>query len=301
MVAAPSTPFSDRDGQIWMDGQFVPWRSAQVHILTHSLHYGGAVFEGVRAYDGEIFALKEHSDRLRRSAELVGYTIPWSSEEIAQICKDALAANDLKDAYVRPIAWRGSEQMGVAAQQAKIHLSVSCWAWGAYFGEEALKKGLRLGIARWRRPPPYTVPAGAKASGLYMICTMSKHQAQAEGYDDALMFDWRGRVAESTGSNIFFVKDGVLHTPEPDCFLSGITRHTVIRIARQHGIRVEERPIWPEELEGFEQCFVTGSAAEVVPVGSIGPWTFEVGAMTQQLMKDYSAHVRGKFPLPGEK
>jgi branched-chain amino acid aminotransferase len=287
------TGFDDRDGHIWFDGALVPWRDANVHVLTHAMHYASAVFEGQRAYGGEIFALDAHSRRLLRSAEILGFAIPWSAEEINAACRETLAASGLSDAYMRPIAWRGSEQMGVAAPHAKIHLAISCWEWGAYFGEEALMKGLRLEIAPWRRPAPYTAPTASKAAGLYMICTLSKHHATDHGYDDALMLDWRGQVAEGTGANVFFVKDGALHTPVPDCFLDGITRQTVIGLARGRGIAVHERAIWPEELEGFEQCFLTGSAAEVTPVGSIGPWRFEVGAMTRDLMTAYRSHVRG--------
>jgi len=285
--------FDDRDGRIWFDGELVDWRDARVHVLTHAMHYASAVFEGQRAYGGEVFALDAHSRRLVRSAEILGFAIPWSVEEISAACRQTLAASGLADAYMRPIAWRGSEQMGVAAQRSKVHLAIACWDWGAYFGEEALLKGLRLGIAPWRRPAPYTAPTASKAAGLYMICTLSKHHAADHGYDDALMLDWRGQVAEATGANIFFVKDGALHTPTPDCFLDGITRQTVIALARSRGIQVFERAIWPEEMEGFEQCFLTGSAAEVTPVGSIGPWRFEVGALTRELMAGYRAHVRG--------
>lgn len=287
------TGFDDRAGQIWFDGALLPWRDARVHVLTHAMHYASAVFEGQRAYGGEIFALDAHSRRLVRSAEILGFSIPWSVEEINAACRETLAASGLSDAYMRPIAWRGSEQMGVAAPNSKIHLAVACWEWGAYFGEEALLKGLRLEIAPWRRPAPYTAPTASKAAGLYMICTLSKHHATDHGYDDALMLDWRGQVAEGTGANVFFVKDGALHTPVPDCFLDGITRQTVIGLARARGIPVHERAIWPEELEGFEQCFLTGSAAEVTPVGAIGPWRFEVGAMTRDLMAAYRSHVRG--------
>ncbi len=289
-------PYDDRDGVIWLDGALVPWREARIHLLTHALHYASAVFEGQRAYGGTIFALREHSLRLVRSAELLGFSIPWSVAEIDSACREVLSANGLTDAYVRPIAWRGSEQMGVAAQRTRIHLAVACWAWGAYFGKEALVRGLRLDISRWRRPAPHTAPTASKAAGLYMICTLAKHQAAERGLDDALMLDWRGQVAEATGANIFFVKEGVLHTPVPDCFLDGITRRTVIALARRRGIEVVERAIWPEEMEGFEQCFLTGSAAEVTPVGAIGPWRFEVGALTRQIMADYAALVRGTLP-----
>lgn len=279
--------FDDRDGFIWFDGKLVPWRDANVHVLTHALHYASSVFEGQRAYGGEIFRLSDHSRRLRRSGELLGFQVPWTVEEIDQACRDVLAANELEDAYVRPVAWRGSEQMGVSAQKTKIHLAIAAWPWGAYFGEEAIRRGVRLDISPWRRPAPYTAPIESKASGLYMICTLSRHNAQGKGFDDALMFDWRGQVAEGTGANAFFVKDGALHTPTPDCFLNGITRQTVIELAQRRGIEVIERAIWPEELESFEQMFLTGSAAEVTPVASAGPWNFEVGDLTLQMRKDY--------------
>ncbi|HWH22132.1 MAG TPA: branched-chain amino acid aminotransferase, partial [Allosphingosinicella sp.] len=220
---AEQRPYDDRDGSIWFDGKLVPWREANVHVLTHALHYASSVFEGQRAYGGEIFKLTEHSKRLHRSAELLDFEIPWSVEEIDAACNEVLSASGLQDAYLRPLAWRGSEQMGVSAQRAKIHLAIAAWPWGAYFGDEAARKGLRLDISPWRRPAPYTAPTQSKASGLYMICTLARHQAQAKGYEDALMFDWRGQVAEATGANAFFVRDGVLHTPTPDCFLNGIT------------------------------------------------------------------------------
>jgi branched-chain amino acid aminotransferase len=279
--------YDDRDGWIWFDGKLVPWREAEVHVLTHALHYASSVFEGQKAYSGEIFKLTEHSTRLRRSAALLGFELPWSVEEIDEACRQVLKANELTDAYMRPLAWRGSEQMGVSAQRTKPHLAIAAWPWGAYFGEEAIRKGLRLDISPWRRPAPYTAPTESKASGLYMICTLSRHAAQAKGYDDALMFDWRGQVAEGTGANVFFVRGNELHTPIPDCFLNGITRQTVMDIARRRGLDVIERKIWPEELESFEQCFLTGSAAEVTPVAEIGPWRFEVGAITLQLRSDY--------------
>ena len=279
--------YDDRDGWIWLDGKLVPWREADVHVLTHALHYASSVFEGQRAYGGEVFKLSEHSERLRKSARLLDFEIPWSVDEIDGACREVLRANDLEDAYMRPLAWRGSEQMGVSAQRAKIHVAIAVWQWPAYFGEEAVRRGLKLDVSSWRRPAPYTAPTESKAAGLYMICTLARHQAQAKGFDDALMFDWRGQVAEATGANIFFVRDNALHTPTPDCFLDGITRRTVIELARERGIDVVERAIWPEELEGFEQCFLTGSAAEVTPVASAGPWSFEVGALTLRLRKDY--------------
>jgi branched-chain amino acid aminotransferase len=279
--------YDDRDGWIWFDGELVPWREANVHVLTHALHYASSVFEGQKAYSGEIFALTRHSERLKRSASLLGFEIPWSVEQIDEACRQVLKANDLTDAYMRPLAWRGSEQMGVSAQRSKIHLAIATWPWGAYFGEEAIRKGLRLDISPWRRPAPYTAPTESKASGLYMICTLARHQAQAKGYNDALMFDWRGQVAEATGANAFFVRGNQLHTPTPDCFLNGITRQTVIDLARRRGLEVIERKIWPEELESFEQFFLTGSAAEVTPVAEAGPWNFEVGDITLQLRSDY--------------
>ena len=288
--------YDDRDGWIWFDGEMVPWRDAKVHVLTHALHYASAVFEGQRAYNGQVFKLTEHSTRLRNSAKLLGFELPWSVAEIDAACNATMKANGLTDCYMRPIAWRGSEQMGVAAQRTKPHMAVACWEWGAYFGAEVIEKGLRLGIARYRRPAPYTAPTASKAAGLYMICTISKHEAEAAGYHDALMFDWRGQVAEATGANIFFLRDGVIHTPTPDCFLDGITRRSVIDLAKRRGIEVVERAIWPDELESFEQAFLTGSAAEVTPISEIGPWRFEVGSLTKQLASDYADLVRGRIP-----
>ena len=286
--------FDDRDGFIWFDGALRPWRDANVHVLTHAMHYASAVFEGERAYGGKVFAMSEHSQRLIESARILGFELPWTRDQIDAAVMETLAANGLTNGYVRPIAWRGSEQMGVSAQRTKPHLAIACWEWGAYFGPEALAKGLRLNIAPWRRPAPYTAPTKSKAAGLYMICTMSKHAAEDAGYNDALMLDWRGQVAEATGANVFFMKNGVLHTPTPDCFLDGITRRTVIGLAKKRGVEVIERTIWPEELESFEQAFLTGSAAEVTPLAEIGPWRFEVGAMTRQLAADYSDLVNGR-------
>jgi len=289
-------PFDDRDGWIWFDGKLVPWRDANIHVLTHGLHYASSVFEGCRAYGGEIFKLTEHSQRLRKSASILGFELPWSVEQIDAACRETLAASGLEDAYVRPVAWRGAEQMGVSAQLTKPHMAIAVWAWGAYFGEEAIRAGVKLDISPWRRPAPYTAPTDAKASGLYMICTMAKHAAENRGFNDALMFDWRGQVAEATGANAFFVKDGALHTPTPDCFLNGLTRQTIIGLARRRGIEVIERTIWPEQLEDFEQFFLTGSAAEVTPVASAGPWNFEVGDLTLQLRKDYLDLVHRRIP-----
>jgi branched-chain amino acid aminotransferase len=287
--------FDDRDGVIWFDGALKPWRDANVHVLTHAMHYASAVFEGERAYGGKVFELSQHSQRLIDSARILGFELPWTREQIDAAVNETLAASGFSNAYVRPIAWRGSEQMGVSAQRTKPHLAIACWEWGAYFGAEALEKGLRLMIAPWRRPAPYTAPTKSKAAGLYMICTMSKHAAENAGYNDALMLDWRGQVAEATGANVFFVMDGALHTPTPDCFLDGITRRTVMGLAKRRGLEVIERVIWPEELETFEQAFLTGSAAEVTPLAEIGPWRFEVGALTKQLAKDYSDHVNGRL------
>jgi branched-chain amino acid aminotransferase len=287
--------YDDRDGWIWLDGELVPWRDARVHVLTHALHYASSVFEGQRAYNGTIFKLTEHSERLHNSARLLGFEIPWSVEEIDAACGAVLDANGFTDAYMRPVAWRGSEQMGVSPKGTKPHLAIAAWKWGKYFDPAKASKGIRLDIAPYRRPAPYTAPVHSKAAGLYMIATLSKQHADARGYDDALMFDWRGQVAEATGANAFFVRDGQLHTPTPDCFLDGITRRTVMDLARRRGIEVLERTIWPEELESFEQMFVTGSAAEVTFVGSVGPWNFEVGDLSRQLARDYDDLVNGRL------
>ena len=292
-MAEPSS-FDDRDGWIWFDGELKPWREANVHILTHAMHYASSVFEGQRAYGGEIFKLSEHSARLRNSASLLGFELPWSVEQIDAACNAVIKANGFVDAYVRPVAWRGSEQMGVSPKGTKPHLAIAAWLWGKYFDEAKAAKGIRLDIAPWRRPAPYTAPVHSKAAGLYMIASLSKQHADARGFDDALMFDWRGQVAEATGANAFFVRDGKLYTPTPDCFLDGITRQTVIGLARQRGIEVVERAIWPEELESFEQFFLTGSAAEVTLVQSAGPWSFEVGDLSRQLQRDYDDLVHGR-------
>jgi branched-chain amino acid aminotransferase len=289
-----SVPFDQLDGHIWMNGEFVPWSEAKVHVLTHGLHYASSVFEGERAYGGEIFKLTEHTERLHESARLLGFTIPWSVADIDNACNQLLARQGFSDAYVRPVAWRGSEMMGVSAQKNRINLAIAIWQWPSYFDPEQKLRGIRLDISEWRRPDPRTAPSKSKAAGLYMICTLSKHTAEAKGYADALMFDWRGHVAEATGANIFFVKEGKLHTPTPDCFLDGITRRTVIELARRRGLEVIERTILPEEMDGFEQCFLTGTAAEVTPVSEIGPHRFEVGEITTTLMNDYSAEVQPK-------
>ncbi len=285
-------PFDQRDGFIWMNGELVAWRDAKLHVLTHGLHYASTVFEGERVYGGEIFKLNEHTERLHNSGKILGFDIPFSVAEINQACRDAVRANGIVDGYVRPIAWRGSEQMGVSAQNNRINVAVASWYWGTYFDKEQRLKGIRLTMAEYCRPDPRTIPSKSKASGLYMICTIEKHRAERMGYADALMLDWRGRIAESTGANIFFVKGEELRTPTPDCFLDGITRRTVIGLARQRGLSIVERPIMPEEMAGFEQCFLTGSAAEVTPVSEIGDYRFTVGEITKTLMDDYTAEVQ---------
>jgi branched-chain amino acid aminotransferase len=289
-------PFDDRDGMIWWNGHLRPWRDAKLHVLSHGLHYGSAVFEGERAYSGHIFKLREHSERLKRSAELLGYAIPWSVEAIDEACRATLAANGLTDAYVRPIAWRGSEQLAVSAKLTTINLAVAVWAWPNLFGNDRMK-GVRLGHAAWKRPHPETAPTASKAAGLYMIGTMSKHQAEDQGFDDALMLDWRGQVSEATGANIFFVMDGALHTPTPDCFLDGITRRTVMGLARRHQMKVVERAILPEEMAAASEVFLAGTAAEVTPVRQIGELSFTPGPITERLLRDYEALVQ----MPPEK
>jgi len=284
--------YDDRDGKIWMDGKLIEWRDAKVHVLTHGLHYASSVFEGERAYNGKIFRGREHSERLRASAQAIDFEIPWSVEEIDAAKLQTLAANGLTDGYVRPVAWRGSgEDMGVAADKNAVRLAIAVWEWGAYYGD-AKMKGAKLDISKWKRPSPETIPCHAKAAGLYMICTMAKHTAEAKGCSDAMMFDYRGYVAEATGANIFFVKDGEVHTPTPDCFLNGLTRQTVITMLKERGIKVNERHIMPEELEGFEQCWLTGTAAEVTPVGQIGDYNFEVGSLTREIAEAYEVLVR---------
>jgi branched-chain amino acid aminotransferase len=283
-------PYHDRDGLIWLDGVLRPWREAKLHVLTHALHYGSAVFEGERAYNGHVFKLTEHSQRLLDSARIMDITIPWTLEQIDEATKATLAASGLKDAYVRPIAWRGSEMMGVSGQKNTIHLAIAVWEWGAYFPDRM--QGIRLDIGEWRRPHPKTAPTAAKAAGLYMIATLNKHAAEAKGYADALMLDWRGQVAEATGANIFFVIDGELHTPTPDCFLDGITRRTVMRLARNRQMKVVERAIMPEEMAKATECFLTGTAAEVTPVAEIGPYRFTPGDITRTLLEDYERTVR---------
>jgi branched-chain amino acid aminotransferase len=289
-----SLPFDKRDGVIWYDGTLVPWAEAQLHVLSHGLHYASCVFEGERAYCGEIFQSTAHSERLKGSAQLLDFEIPYSVAEIDAAKLLVLERNGQKDAYVRPVAWRGSEMMGVSAQHNRIHLAVATWEWPSYFDPVERLKGLRLDIAEYRRPDPATIPCKAKASGLYMICTIAKHRAERKGYADALMYDWRGLVAECTGANVFFIKEGRIHTPTPDCFLDGITRKTAIELARRRGIEVVERYITPDELSSFAECFITGTAAEVTPVAEIADFRFTPGAITKRLMDDYSAEVQPK-------
>jgi branched-chain amino acid aminotransferase len=274
-----------------MDGAMRDWKSCQVHVLTHGLHYASSVFEGVRAYNGQIFKLEEHTERLLYSADVLGFEIPFSASEINAACTETLKKNNLSSGYLRPIAWRGSEMMGVSAQNNSIHLAVAAWEWPSYFDPEQRKKGIRMDIAHYRRPDPMTAPCHAKAAGLYMICTLSKHAAEKKGYADAMMLDWRGQVAETTGANMFFVRDGAIHTPKPDCFLDGITRRTVIGLAKARGIEVIERVIMPDELSGFSECFITGTAAEVTAVGEIGPYKFTPSDITFNLSDDYLSLV----------
>jgi branched-chain amino acid aminotransferase len=286
-------PFDQRSGSLWYDGKIVPWTEAKTHVLTHGLHYGSCVFEGERIYGGTIYKLKEHTERLFKSAEVLGMKIPFTQDQISAACIEAAQAQNIKDGYVRPVAFRGSEMMAVSAQNTKIHVAIAVWEWPSYFDPKEKLKGIRLDIADWKRPAPDTAPTQAKAAGLYMICTLSKHAAEAKGYADAMMLDYRGYVAEATGANIFFVKDGSVHTPIADCFLNGITRQSVIAIAKAHQIPVIERHIMPDELSQFSECFITGSAAEVTPVSEIGPYKFKPGKLTETLMNAYADEVRG--------
>jgi branched-chain amino acid aminotransferase len=288
-------PFDDRDGWIWFDGAFVPWRDAKTHVLTHGLHYGSSVFEGERMYGGEIFKLTAHSQRLKRSAELLDFDIPYSVAEIDAACKETCEKNGLTECYIRPVAYLGAEQLSVSSLNSKVHLAIAAWEWPSYFDPEVKKKGIRLEWAKWRRPDPATAPSTAKAGGLYMICTMSKTAAEKRGFADAMMLDWRGYVAEATGANVFFVQNGALHTPRVDHILDGITRQTVIEMAQAKGIEVVIRDILPEELSSFSECFLTGSAAEVTPVSEIGDYRFTPGELSLTLMDDYGKLVRGQL------
>jgi branched-chain amino acid aminotransferase len=285
-------PFDDRDGTIWFDGKLAPWRDAKIHVLTHALHYASCVFEGERVYGGKVFHLDEHSRRLINSAKLLGFELPIDLATINEATNAVVKANNIVDGYVRPVAWRGAEQMGVAAQQTKIHMAIATWEWPAYFSPEARLKGIRMTISKWARPAPNTAPTASKAAGLYMICTLSKHAAEAEGYEDALMLDWRGQIAEATGANVFLAINGELHTPTPDCFLDGITRRRVMGLARARQIKVVERAIMPDELGKAQEVFLTGTAAEVTPVREIGPYKFTPGRICKQMIEDFDKATR---------
>ncbi len=289
-------PFDDRDGLIWFDGVMVPWREAKIHVLSHGLHYASGVFEGERAYSGNIFKLRAHTERLIASGRILGFEIPYTADEIDDACRAVVAANNLVDAYVRPLAWRGTEQLSVSAQQTKIHLMVATWAWPNLFGDNRMK-GVRLDMAEWRRPHPQTAPTASKAAGLYMIGTLAKHAAEAKGFDDALMLDWRGQVSEGTGANVFFVIDGELHTPTPDCFLDGITRRVVMSLARARQMTVVERAMWPEDMAKASEVFLVGTAAEVTPVRQIGELHYTPGPVTEMLLGAFEKLVRMS---PGE-
>ncbi len=287
-------PMDQRDGWIWFDGELKPWKDAKVHVLTHGLHYASCVFEGQRAYGGEVFKLREHSERLIASGKILDFDVPYSADQIDQACRDVLAKNNLVDAYMRPVAWRGSEEMGVGANNNTVHVAIAAWEWPSYFTMEERLKGIRLMWSKWKRPSPETIPCKSKAAGLYMICTLSKHAAMDAGYGDALMLDYRGYVAEATGANVFFVKGREIHTPTPDCFLDGITRRTVIGLAKEHGYDVIERHIMPDELGQFDECFLTGTAAEVTPVSEVGDYRFTPGEACNTLVDAYTHAVQPK-------
>jgi len=285
-------PFDQRDGFIWLNGRVLPWGDAKLHVLSHGLHYGSCVFEGERAYEGRIFKSREHSERFLQSGRILDFEIPYSVDELEAAKKVVLEKNGWSDCYVRPVAWRGSEMMAVAAQHSTIHVAIAMWDWPSMFDVNEKMRGIRLDIAEYRRPDPRCAPVAAKAAGLYMICTLSKHRAERKGYADAMMLDWEGRVAECTGANIFFAKDGAIHTPIADCFLDGITRKTVIALARRRGVAIHERRILPEELATFDECFICGTGAEVTPVSEVGPYTFTPGKLSRRLIEDDSADVR---------
>ena len=287
-------PFDQRDGFIWVNGELVPWKQAKLHVLSHGLHYASCVFEGERAYGGVVFKSREHSERFKHSAEILDFEIPYSVAELDAAKQLVVDKNGFKDCYVRPVAWRGSEMMAVAAQHSTINTAIAVWDWPSMFDVAEKMKGIRLDIAEYRRPDPATAPALAKAAGLYMICTLSKHRAERRGYADALMYDWQGRVAECTGANVFFTRDGALHTPIADCFLDGITRRTVIELAKRRGFEVIERRIMPDELDTFNECFICGTGAEVTPVSEIGPHRFKPGNISRTLIEDYTAEVNPK-------
>lgn len=290
-------PFDDRDGEIWYNGQFVPWRESTVHLLSHGLHYASSVFEGTRVYDGEIFKLEEHTSRLFHSAKRLDMQIPYSEDDINKATQEAVKKHNINFGYIRPVVWRGSEQIAISARQTKIHVAIAAWESSTYYDPDIIKQGLKLRTADWRRPAPDTAPVDAKAAGLYMICTLSKHAAENAGYNDALMLDYRGYIAESTGSNIFLIQNGEIHTPLPDCFLNGITRQTVIKIAKKLGYKVFERHLKPEEFANTQEVFLTGTAVELTPVGSIDNYTFTPGDVTFALRDAYQKYVRGQFEL----
>ncbi len=287
-------PMDQREGWIWFDGQMVPWGDAKIHVLTHGLHYASCVFEGQRAYGGEVFKLREHTNRLIQSGQTLDFTIPYSADEIDEACRQVLAKNNLVDAYMRPVAWRGSEELSVPGRNNKVHLAIASWVWPSYFSVEEKLKGIRLEWSKWKRPSPETIPCSAKAAGLYMICTLSKDAAMANGFADALMLDYRGYVAEATGANVFFVKGDEIHTPTPDCFLNGITRQTVIGLAKENGYKVIERHIKPEELSKFDECFLTGTAAELTPVSQVSEFTFKPAKACTTLINAYTEAVTPK-------
>ena len=288
-------PYDKRDGKIWYNTSLVDWSDVKVHVLSHGLHYASCVFEGERVYDGEIFKLEEHTSRFFHSARRMGFEIPYTEEQINKACKQIISVQNVENGYVRPVAWRGSEMMAISAQQTKIHVAVATWEWGSYFDPKLKLEGIKLNISKWKRPAPDTIPWDTKASGLYMICTLSKHEAERDGYTDSLMLDHEGNVAEATGANVFFKdKDGILHTLIPDSFLDGITRRTVIEIAKSKNIKVVERKINPEELKNFSGCFLTGTAAEVTPVSKIANYDFKVCNTIIELSDSYQLVVRKK-------
>ena len=284
--------FDNRDGYIWFNGGIVDWPDVKLHVLSHALHYASSVFEGERVYNKKIFKLEQHTERLFYSAERMDMKIPYTQEQVNEACKEIVEKNSIIDGYVRPIAWRGAEMMGVSAQSTKINLAIAVWEWPSYFDPEQRLKGIRLTLSKWKRPSPETIPCDTKAAGLYMICTLSKHDAEKLGYADSLMLDYENYVAEATGANVFFIKDGEIHTPKPDCFLDGITRRTVIEIAKNRGIKVIERKILPEEMTDFSECFLTGTAVEVTPVSEIAEYKFTPGEITKNLMEDYLMFVK---------
>lgn len=294
-------PFDDRDGKIWVNGEFVEWRDAKLHILSHGLHYGGSVFEGERLYDGQVFKLREHSERLIKSAEYLDMKLPYTAQELDEFTMETIKANGLENAYIRPVAWRGSEQMAISANMASIHVAIACWELPKYFFADTDTQGLALQTAKWRRPDPTTVPVQSKAAGVYMISTIAKHEAERNGYNDVLMHDYKGRVAESSGSNMFLIKDGVLKTPNPECFLNGITRQTVIGMARDMGYEVEVTDIMPEEVNDFDEVFVTGTAAEITAVGKIDDKEFGIGPITKKIQDAYKDLVHSKQTVPAQK